>query len=130
MNHGISQIINNLKTANIAGKEKTTFGFSKFRKSVLDKLSDLGFVGAVKVTGSAPIQYIEVGMVYDTAGKPKIAGVQQLSKYSRRVYGSYREAHQVKNGYGALLVSTPKGVMSDREVRAQKVGGEFLFKIW
>jgi small subunit ribosomal protein S8 len=130
MNHGISQIINNLKTANIAGKEKTTFGFSKFRKSILDKLSDLGFVGAVKVTGAAPIQYIEVGMVYEADGKPKIAGVQQLSKYSRRVYGSYREAHQVKNGYGALLVSTPKGVLTDREVRAQKVGGEFLFKIW
>jgi small subunit ribosomal protein S8 len=130
MNHGISQIINNLKTANIAGKEKTTFGFSKFRKSILDKLSDLGFVANVKVTGSAPIQYIEVSLVYDEAGKPKIAGVQQLSKYSRRVYGSYREAHQVKNGYGALIVSTPKGVLTDKEVRAEKIGGEFLFKIW
>ena len=129
MNHGISQIINNLKTANIAGKEKTTFGFSKFRKSILDKLSDLGFVGAVKITGNAPIQYIEVELVYDD-NKPRISGVQQLSKYSRRVYGSYREAHQVKNGYGALLVSTPKGVLTDKEVRTQKVGGEFLFKIW
>lgn len=130
MNHGISQIINNLKTANIAGKEKTTFGFSKFRKSILDKLSDLGFISNVKVTGSAPIQYIEVSLVYETDGRPKISGVQQLSKYSRRVYGSYREAHQVKNGYGALIVSTPKGVLTDREVRTQKVGGEFLFKIW
>ncbi len=130
MNHGISQIINNLKTANIAGKEKTTFGFSKFRKSILDKLADLGFISDIKVTGNAPIQYIEVTLLYDADGKPKISGVQQLSKYSRRVYGSYRDAHQVKSGYGALLVSTPKGVLSDKEVRAQKVGGEFLFKIW
>ncbi len=130
MNHGISQIINNLKTANIAGKEKTTFGFSKFRKSILDKLSDLGFISNVKVTGAAPIQYIEVSLVYEADGRPKISGVQQLSKYSRRVYGSYREAHQVKNGYGALIVSTPKGVLTDKEVRTHKVGGEFLFKIW
>lgn len=130
MNHGISQIINNLKTANIAGKEKTTLGFSKFRKAILDKLSSLGFIGAVKVTGTAPIQYIEVTLLYTKEGTPKIAGVQQISKYSRRVYGSYREAHQVKNGYGALLVSTPKGVLTDSEVRAQKVGGEFLFKVW
>ena len=130
MNHGISQIINNLKTANMAGKEKTTFGFSKFRKSILDKLVDLGFIESVKITGTAPIQYIEVELSYDNNGQPKISGVQQLSKYSRRVYGSYREAHQVKNGYGALLVSTPKGVLTDKEVRTQKVGGEFLFKIW
>ncbi len=130
MNHGISQIINNLKTANVAGKEKTTFGFSKFRKAILDKLSDLGFIGNVKITGNAPIQYIEVTLLYDKDNKPKISGVQQLSKYSRRMYGSYREAHQVKSGYGALLVSTPKGVLSDKEVREQKVGGEFLFRIW
>lgn len=44
------------------------------------------------------------------------------------MYGSYRDAHQVKNGYGALLVSTPKGVLTDSEVRREKVGGEFLFK--
>ena len=81
MNHGISQIINNLKTANIAGKEKTTFGFSKFRKSILDKVSDLGFISNVKVTGNAPIQYIEVSLVYETDGRPKLAGFQQLSIY-------------------------------------------------
>lgn len=130
MNHGISQIINNLKTGNLAGKETITFGFSKFRQAVLEKLSSLGFVGKVKVTGTAPIQYLEVEMKYDEGGKPRITAVQQLSKYSRRVYGSYQDAHQVKSGYGALLVSTPKGVLSDSEVRAQKVGGEFLFKIW
>lgn len=129
MNHGISQIINNLKTGNLAGKETVTFGFSKFRQAILEKLSALGFVGKVKVTGTAPIQYLEVEMKYDE-GKPRITAVQQLSKYSRRVYGSYQDAHQVKSGYGALLVSTPKGVLSDSEVRAQKVGGEFLFKIW
>jgi small subunit ribosomal protein S8 len=130
MNHGISQIINNLKTGNLAGKETVTFGFSKFRQAVLLKLSSLGFVGKVSVTGSAPIQYLEVEMKYDAQGKPRISAVHQLSKYSRRVYGSYADAHQVKNGYGALLVSTPKGVLSDSEVRSQKVGGEFLFKIW
>ena len=47
MNHGISQIINNLKTANIAGKESAVFGFSKFRQAILEKLSALGFVGKV-----------------------------------------------------------------------------------
>jgi len=130
MNHGISQIINNLKTGNLAGKETITFGFSKFRQAVLEKLSSLGFVGKVKVTGTGPIKHLEVEMMYDAHNKPRITAVHQLSKYSRRMYGSYTDAHQVKNGYGALLVSTPKGVLSDSEVRAQKVGGEFLFKIW
>ncbi len=129
MNQGISQIINNLKTGNNAGKEKVSFGFSKFRKAILDKLSSLGFVGKVKVTGVAPIQYIEVELIYDNK-EPRINGVQQISKYSRRVYGSYIDAHQVKSGYGALLISTPKGVLTDSEARSQKVGGEFLFKIW
>src|SRR3989344_1227368 len=125
MNHGISQIINNLKTANIAGKESAVFGFSKFRQAILEKLSALGFVGKVKVLGNGPIHHIEVALIYDESGKPKISGVQQLSRFSRRVYGSYKDAHQVKNGYGALLVSTHKGVLTDAEVRKEKVGGEF-----
>ena len=130
MNHGLSQIINNLKTANIAGKEAISFGHSKFRKAILEKLASLGFLGKVKITGQAPLLSIEVELLYDEDGSPRIKGVAQLSKYSRRVYGSYRDANKVKNGYGALLVSTPKGVLSDSEVRAQKIGGEFLFKIW
>ena len=130
MNHGISQIINNLKNANNSGKGSTVFGFSKFRQAILEKLSALGFIGKVKVTGTGPIHHIEVELKYDDAGKPKISGVQQLSKFSRRMYGSYKEAHQVKNGFGALIVSTPRGVLTDSEVRKEKVGGEFLCKIW
>lgn len=130
MNHGISQIINNLKTANTAGKTTVLLGFSKFRQAILEKLSALGFVGKVTVLGTGPIHHLSVELLYEEGGKPKISGVQQLSKFSRRMYGSYKEAHQVKNGYGALIVSTPRGVLSDGEVRKEKVGGEFLFKIW
>lgn len=126
----IAQLIIGLKNANNAGKASTTFPYSKMTEAVLETLHKAGFVGSVSKKGNKKIfKSIDVDLLYQD-GKPKIEGVKQVSKYSRRMYVKADEANAVRNGFGALVLTTPKGILVDREARKEKVGGEALFKIW
>ena len=62
--------------------------------------------------------------------QPKIEGARRMSIPSKRMYIGWQEAHPVRQGFGRMFVSTPKGVLTDREVRKEKVGGEVLFIMW
>lgn len=126
----IAQLIIGLKNANNAGKASATFPYSKMTESVLEALHKAGYVGSISKKGSKKVtKSIDVDLVY-LDGKPKIEGVQQISKYSRRMYVKADEANAVRNGFGSLVLTTPKGILVDRDARKEKVGGEALFKIW
>ena len=125
----ISQIIINIKNANVAGKATITLPYSKLKESVLEVLKKEGFIKDFSKKGKKIIKTIEVEMAY-IDGKSRIEGVQQISKNSRRSYAKAKEIKPVMNGYGALILTTPKGILTDREARKEKVGGEVLFKIW
>ena len=125
----ISQIIINIKNANVAGKTTTTLPYSKLKESVLEVLKREGFIKDFKKIGKKVIKTLELELMY-VDGKPKIEGVQQISKQSRRTYTKAKEIKSVLNGYGSLILTTPNGIMTDREARKEKVGGEVLFKIW
>jgi small subunit ribosomal protein S8 len=125
----IAQLIIGLKNANNAGKASTSFPYSKMTEAVLEALHKAGYVGSISKKGKKVFKSIEVDLVY-VDGKPRIEGVQQISKYSRRMYVKADEANSVRNGFGALVLTTPKGILVDRDARKEKVGGEALFKIW
>ena len=125
----ISELIIKLKNANTAKKAMVSFPYSKMRESVLDALSKEGFVKAVTKKGKKVNKSIEAELVY-VDDQPRIQGVEQISKYSRRVYQGAKEIKRVQNGYGALILTTPKGILTDKEARKENVGGEALFKIW
>ncbi len=125
----IAQLIIELKNGNLAGKTSVVFPYSKMKEAVLETLKNAGFVGSITKKGNKVIKSIEVELLYEN-GRPKIEGVQQISKLSRRMYVKSSEANSVRNGYGALVLSTPSGIMVDRDARKNKVGGEALFKIW
>lgn len=125
----ISSFIIKLKNANTAGKASVSFPYSKLREAILTTLAKEGFVKSISKKGKKIAKEIEAELVYEE-GKPKIMGVQQISKQSRRVYQGAKEIQSVRSGYGALILTTPKGVLTDREARKEKVGGEALFKIW
>jgi small subunit ribosomal protein S8 len=72
---------------------------------------------------------LEINLISDNR-VPKIKGVLRISKPSKRVYKKFSEIRPVKNGYGAVLISTSAGIMSGQEARKAKLGGEALFSIW
>lgn len=125
----ISSLIINLKNANIAGKATVSFPYSKLREAILTTLEKEGYVKSVAKKGKKIIKTIECELVY-AEGKPRITNVEQVSKQSRRVYQGTKEIRSVRSGFGSLILTTPKGVLTDREARKEKVGGEVLFKIW
>jgi small subunit ribosomal protein S8 len=125
----ISQIIINIKNANVARKATTTLPYSKLKESVLAVLKREGFIKDFAKKGKKVIKTLEIELIY-VDGKPRIEGVEQISKQSRRTYTKAKELKSVLNGYGALILTTPNGIMTDKEAKKAKVGGEVLFKIW
>ena len=123
----ISDLIIRIQNASRAGKESVSVVNSKLSRAVLEKLAAKGFVKEPKVKNE---RVVEVGLVYKADKSPRISGVRRYSKLSKRMYKGFREIHRVKQGYGSMIVSTPKGILADDEVRAEKTGGEILFSIW
>ncbi len=129
MQDSISHLIIQLKNASRAGKDAVTIAHSNFIEKVAEALARKGYVKPPVKKGKAVQKTLEIGIIYN--GKnPRITDVKRLSKPSKRLYKGYSEIHQVKQGYGSTFVSTPKGILSDDEVRKEKVGGEILFQIW
>lgn len=125
----VGDFIIRLKNAGAIGNTKVTVPHSKHLEEIAYKLKNLGYVAEVEVSKKEP-KVIEVTLAYDDRGNHKINGVKRISKPGRRLYVSSTEAHSVKNGLGARIISTPRGVLTDSEARKVKAGGENLFEIW
>lgn len=126
----VAEMITHIKNASRAGKESLLVSYSSFKESILELLQKEGFIQSVSKKGTkVPSRHLEVTLIYRN-GTPKITDVQRISKPSKRIYRKSDEIVPVRQGYGISVVSTPKGVLSDRQARKEKVGGELLFKIW
>ena len=131
VNDPISNLIIHLKNSNATGLPAATVTFSKMKRDILDILSKEGYIGKVKeASRKGGLKSLEVELLYTEDKKPKITGVKRLSKFSRRVYIKSANIVPVKNGYGLLILTTPKGILTGTEAKNQKVGGEVLFNIW
>ncbi len=125
----VGDFIIRLKNAGAIGNQTVTVPHSKHIEAIAQKLKQLGFVEQVG-TSKNDTRALEVTLAYDEKGNHKIHDVKRLSKPGRRLYAPAHEAHMVKNGKGARILSTPKGILSDSEARKVRAGGETLFEIW
>ncbi|HEY4508876.1 MAG TPA: 30S ribosomal protein S8 [Candidatus Paceibacterota bacterium] len=129
----ISDMIIRIKNASASKKESVVFPYSKLKLAIADCLFKAGFIKSFGKKGKKIQKFIEVVLIYGTGaedGVPKITGVDRVSKSSKRVYNKSKDIKKVKSGYGNLILSTPKGIMTDKEATLANVGGEALFKIW
>lgn len=124
----VGDFIIRLKNAGAINKPTISVPFSKHVEEIAHKLKSLGYVADVQ-KGKNPYEF-EVTLAYNDRGIHRIRDVKRISKPGRRLYVPSAEAHAVKNGMGARLISTPKGVLTDAEARKNRVGGENLFEIW
>lgn len=130
----IADMMIQIKNAGAMKKESVVLTHSKLKHAILECLNKAGFIEGVTKKGKKVVKYIEVRLGYDTNAQgditPKISGVKRISKTSKRVYMGAKDIHPVRSGYGVLIMSTPKGVMTGDEARREKVGGEALFSVW
>lgn len=125
----ISDMLIRIKNAYSAGHESVLIPYSNVKFNIANLLQEEGFVGAVSKKGKKTKKTIGIDIKYE--GKiPRISGVSRVSKPSRRIYISVKNIRPVLQGRGALILSTPKGIMTDKSAKKEHVGGEAMFKIW
>jgi len=125
----ISDLIIQMKNAGDAGKDSLSISHSKMKEGILETLKRGGFIKGFEIKGKDAKKSIDISLA-EIEGDTRIQGVERMSKLSKRTYVKAKDLKQVKNGFGALIISTPKGIMSEKEARKENVGGEPLFKIW
>lgn len=125
----IANMVNMIKNASQKEHESITVPYSKIKESIAECLMREGYLSSVTKKTKKTFPVLELGLAY-VDGAPKVTGVERVSKSSRRVYKGVREIKPTRNGYGVMILTTPKGILTDKQARKEMVGGEVLFKLW
>ena len=125
----IGDFINQIRNAQKVKRESIAVPYSLHKHAVADKLVARGFLKSAAKKGKKTKKVLEVELLY-TNNTPVITYAQRVSKPGRRLYAGASDIKPVRYGKGAMIVSTPKGILTDEEARKEGVGGELLFKIW
>jgi small subunit ribosomal protein S8 len=112
------------------GYENVKVPYSRFDLDVLESLVEEGFLESATRKGRGVKRIIDVKLKYDEKGSPAVRGIKFVSRPSRRMYSGYKDIKASRQGYGRYIVSTPRGILTDKEARHKKVGGQVLFEIW
>ena len=122
-------LLTKIKNAQAVQKENVKVPCTKMDEKIVDILIKHGYLKDAEKKGRNPKKVIDIKLNYKDK-KGVIRGVKFISKPSRRIYVGYRDVKLVKGGQGMVLLSTPKDIMTGKEVRKMKIGGEALFEIW
>jgi len=125
----ISDMLARLRNAALARHERTEMPSSRMRVSIANLLKDEGYVDEVRES-EGPKKVLTIVMRYGRGRDAAIDGVRRVSRPGRRVYVRHDQIPRVRNGYGIAILSTSRGVMSDRMARKAAVGGELLCEVW
>lgn len=125
----IADIIIRIKNAHMARHATVEVPYSKIKKSIADILVEEGYVSDVVVKENTPFNTLILTLKY-VGRVPAINEVKRLSKPGRRLYAPAKQLPRALGGYGITIISTSKGVMTDKKARKENVGGELLCQVW
>lgn len=125
----IADMLTRIRNASRAGHDSVEFPSSKLKVAILEILKKEGFVEDFKEKSEGSKSDIEVKLKYYNK-KPVIRQVERVSTPGRRHYVKAKDLHQVRNNMGIAIVSTSSGVMTGRQARSLKMGGEVICKVW
>ena len=126
----IADLLTRIRNASTARHDSVDVPASNMKKAIVQILLDEGYIKSYTVVEDGKQGVIRIVLKY-TAGKtPVITGLRRVSKPGLRIYTSCEEAPRVMKGLGIAIISTSRGIMTDREARKQGVGGEVLAYVW
>ncbi|MFH0979624.1 MAG: 30S ribosomal protein S8 [Candidatus Roizmanbacteria bacterium] len=128
MENPVIDLIIRIKNGSMARKEVIESPYSRIREEILKKLAEFKLVKSYKITEDKP-KRINIELLYENT-VPVFSDVRVYSRPGSRYYVSYRDLKPVLSGYGYSFISTSKGILTNKEARKQKLGGELLFSIW
>lgn len=130
INDPISDMLTRIRNASAVRKAEVMVPFSKTKLALAQILEREGFAGKAEVQGEpGNRQLINLSLKYQNR-EPAITSIKRLSTPGRRLYVGYQELPSVRNGLGIAIVSTPQGLLTNKEARQKKVGGELLCEVY
>ena len=130
MTDPISDLLTRIRNAHLAKHDRLDVPTSKLKQEVCRLLQDEGFIRNFRVIEGEGHPTLRVFLRYSADGTPAISSLSRVSKPGRRVYRGADEIQPVRNGLGVAIVSTSQGLLSDRQARERRVGGELLCEVW
>ena len=132
MTDPIADMITRLRNANVAFHDDVSMPSSKLKESLAGILQQEGYITGYEVTDDStrPGRQLTITLKYTPDRKRTISGLKRVSKPGLRVYSKATDVPRVLGGMGISILSTNKGLMTDREARQRRVGGEILCQVW
>lgn len=130
MTDPISDMLIRIKNAQAVQHQTVDVPFSVLKLKMLQIFVSENFILDFKKLKKNNGKIIRVYLKYDSDGGPAISGLKRISKVGKRIYEKAKEIKKVKGGYGMAIISTSKGVVSDKEARKKKLGGEVMCQVW
>ncbi len=126
----IADMLTMIRNAQAVKKPEVFIPFSSLKFEIAKVLEKEGFVEKVEKKGKSPKKKIKIVLRYDESGRGAISGLKRVSRPGRRIYLGWRDIKPVRSGYGILILSTSHGILTDKEARSKKVGGEVICEVW
>jgi small subunit ribosomal protein S8 len=128
MTDPVADMLTRIRNAAMARHERTHIPASQLKKHIAEILKLEGFIADARIEDDPRV--LTIVLTYDRNRSSAIDGIKRVSRPGRRVYVRHDHIPRVLSGMGVSILSTSRGVMSDREARRQKVGGELLCEVW
>lgn len=136
MTDSIADMLNRIRNGQAVLKEVVVLPFSNLKYAIAEIIKEKGFVEKLEKKGRKEKKFIEITLKYIDEGsvvgkkKPVILGLKRISSPGKRVYVGYKDIKPVKGGYGFAVISTPQGLMTEKDAKKKKLGGEVLCEVW
>jgi len=130
MNDPLADMLTRIRNAGMVKFESVDIPHSKIKGQVARLLKEEGYINDYHIIDEGVQGTLRVDLKYGQNGEKVISGIKRVSKPGRRVYTQYDKIPQVLSGLGVSIISTSKGVLTDQQARAQKVGGEIICEVW
>lgn len=126
----IADMLTRLRNAITAKHESVMVPVSKEKETIAKILLDEGYIDSFETVSDKKIKYLKIALRYDNNGNSVIFGLKRISKPGLRVYATVDKLPKVIGGMGIAIISTNKGILTDKQARELKVGGEVLAYVW
>lgn len=130
MSDPLADMLTRIRNAGMVKHPKVDVPLSKTKAGVAAILKGAGYIGDYQVIDDQKQGMLRIDLKYDERNMGVITGIRRVSKPGRRVYLKHDQLPKVMSGFGIAIVSTSKGIMTDKQAREQRIGGELLCEVW
>ena len=126
----IADMLTRIRNATVSRKDELVLPYSKFKANLAKVLEREGFISGIQETGDNTEKVLKINLKYSQDGGSVISGIKRVSKPGQRIYLPVEKLPRTNSGFGVTVVSTSKGLLTDKEARKQRLGGEVVCQVW